>query len=219
MGVIMFRVENYVMLYIKEYTGYIFDSIGDFTVLSKRKLDDMKQSILQEMQLLVNNIANTFELDINNKSVALMQNNKDYIEKNDKNHLIPYYRINLKDAFFDLMGGSDYFTLSFNINGIVINSTFNIKTYLKNKDFHKELEAYTTNNKFFYNVLEDGKIWCYNKDTYCKMNLANLNNISRNDVIYPDDVFIVGIRQEMGFLQLIIDIYNFELSNEKMLKR
>ena len=208
----MFRSENYVMLYINEYIGYIFDNLEGFENVSNRKKEELKKSLLFELKKLVNVIGNFFELDIDKQSVATMKKNTDDIEKYDPNHKIPFYEIALKNCHIQLIGGIDCLTFSFHVDDIIVNCFFYIENYLKNKNFNKELEAYTQNEHFYYIVLDDGKLWVYNKNTTLKKMLTNLNI---KEILYPDDVFIVGSRQELGFMQLIRDIRQLELSKAK----
>lgn len=202
----MVSIISYITLYLKEYIKYIFDNLESMDNISKKEKEEIKRSLLWELNKTIYLFVNTFKPDINAKSTTKMRELTDFINETDKEHKVNFYEIILDNSHIQIEGNEKDITLSIvigDLEKILIRQVFNLEKYRKTKDFNVLTEAYTPNYINYYLVLGKGKILIYNKET---INKISLTGFDRKIISFPDDIKIVGDCEEIGFFNYLNDI-------------
>ena len=202
----MFRVENYILLYINEYISYIFNNLKGMPRMFPKTKMDIKNNLLKEIKKTVDIYVNDFRPSINKESVTKMKKVTDDINMNDSKHQINFYEIFLEKGKIQIQEINNCIILTICLENVIINQSFDLISYYRNKNFNSTLEAYTNNYNEYYMVLENGKILIYDRDTI----IDNLRKGLPRDFVSPWNFKNTYNENEEYFFEYLKRNYNDE---------
>ena len=211
----MFKILNYVCLYLKEYLCYIMKNIN-----SKSKYveveEQMIEVLLKEFEGILKKYISTFDVNIDKTSVLSMQEYTKDIEEKDPEKEINYFDVILSKGHISIEEIGEYIYLCLRSGRVNIRVTFNLNDYLENQKFNPYYELLTSEKEDNYSVIEGNFIYSYDLDTVKKRN--SLNELKLG-IIYPDNKYKLSRNKIQGFFEYAKDVNDDILNNRVKCKR
>ena len=195
----MFRVENYILLYINEYVGYIFNNLKGMPRMFPKTKMDIKNNLLKEIKKTVDIYVNDFRPSINKESVTKMKKVTDDINMNDSKHQINFYEIFLEKGKIQIQENNNCIILTICLENVIINQSFDLISYYRNKNSYFE---YLTVNNFTDPVvfpevekIEEEKPKDENQSKNRRIAIMQAKKVFGEDLsVVPIDVLNFGLR-------------------------
>lgn len=212
----MFNSEKYTSLYIEEYTNYIFSNLAENSRFFKEFCIGIKEPLTREFQNYIKIFFKIFSVTMSKQSMIKMRDYASLIERGDPNHKINFYELYLENAKVTVHGYEDCFYLTFKIGDLIINGSFNLLNYLNNQDFDITWESVNLYSEDCYTTIVGNQVFSYTKEKF-KESASKGQNLL--EVCYPDNIYNLSRNAKHGYFELMRDIYDESIGQNKLVKR
>ncbi len=210
----MSSTQSYINLYLDEYMKFIFKNLEKKNVnfkgqsiVSTQNMEEMKRSLSVEIKKIVNSFVDNFNVNTNKESIGKMNEAMALKLISDPYHQDNLYEIYLNTVKIIVDASSERFLLSFCIdNNMVISIVFDLKEYLKNKNFNILYDAYTSSEDNYYIKADSNYALFYSKETYDQ--IKSLPE-EQSELRKHDNIWYIGDDIEDSFFGLMSELNQY----------